>query len=81
MEVLGPVTARSLADSLGLKDTALVDGALLALETEGRAMRGYFTPHPNPLSRGEGSFLEWCLGERRPVRYKTPLSPRERGRG
>ena len=94
MEVLGPVTARSLADSLcrpgesrdplsasidsGVRRNddldALVDGALLALETEGRAMRGYFTPHPNPLPRGEGTAtllpsgeglgmrerLEWC---------------------
>jgi ATP-dependent helicase Lhr and Lhr-like helicase len=66
MEVLGPVTPRSLADSLGLKDTALVDGALLALEAEGRAMRGYFTPrqvnhpHPNPPPEGEGMAVEWC---------------------
>ena len=53
MEVLGPVTARSLADSMRLPDTRLVDGALLALETEGRAMRGYFTP-------GMSEEIEWC---------------------
>jgi ATP-dependent Lhr-like helicase len=32
--------------------SALIDGALLALETEGRAMRGYFTPGSQAL--------EWC---------------------
>jgi ATP-dependent helicase Lhr and Lhr-like helicase len=52
MEVLGPVTARQLADSLGLSDTALIDGALLALETEGRMLRGRFTPGV--------ADLEWC---------------------
>jgi ATP-dependent Lhr-like helicase len=52
MEVLGPVTARAVAESLRPADSGLIDGALLALETEGRAMRGYFTP-------GAGE-LEWC---------------------
>jgi ATP-dependent Lhr-like helicase len=52
MEVLGPVTARALADSLTLEETTLVNGALLALETEGRAMRGYFSPGAR--------VLEWC---------------------
>jgi ATP-dependent Lhr-like helicase len=52
MEVLGPVTAQALSDSLRLTGTWLIDGALLALETEGRAMRGYFTPG--------ASELEWC---------------------
>jgi ATP-dependent Lhr-like helicase len=52
MEVLGPVTASKLAGDLGLPDSAPVDGALLALETEGRALRGRFTPQV-----GE---LEWC---------------------
>ncbi|HYH42608.1 MAG TPA: DEAD/DEAH box helicase [Burkholderiales bacterium] len=79
MEVLGPTTARALADSLGSgldselmfkvkmgsgvrQNDGLIDGALLALETEGRAMRGYFTPrarvhpnpHPHPQNEGEG---------------------------
>src|SRR5581483_8665159 len=53
MEVLGPVTARSLADSLRLADTALVDMALAALEAEGRVLRGRFTP-------GADGPLEWC---------------------
>src|SRR6266571_481432 len=51
-EVLGPVTARGLADSLGLHDTALIDGALLALENEGKLLRGRFTPGATEL--------EWC---------------------
>jgi len=52
MEVLGPMTARALADSLALSDTALVDGALLALEGEGKLLRGRFTPGAD--------VLEWC---------------------
>ena len=52
MEVLGPVTARRLADDLTLNDGRLIDGALLALETEGRALRGRFTPG--------AAELEWC---------------------
>src|SRR5437660_90624 len=51
-EVLGPVTAHGLADSLGLPDTALIDGALLALENEGKLLRGRFTPG--------AAQLEWC---------------------
>src|SRR5882672_8145477 len=53
-EVLGPVTARGLADSLGLPDAALIDGALLALETEGKLLRGRFTP------ASAMDALEWC---------------------
>src|SRR5213594_2089190 len=51
-EVLGPVTARGLADSLGLVDAGLIDGALLALENEGKLLRGRFTPGAPQL--------EWC---------------------
>jgi hypothetical protein len=65
MEVLGPVRGEELASSLELRDVRLVSGALLELETEGRILRGYFTPrgpvapHPNPLParRGEGNVL------------------------
>jgi ATP-dependent helicase Lhr and Lhr-like helicase len=58
LEVLGPVTAPVLARSLELHSPAPVDRALLALENEGRVMRGYFTPqgsfpHPQPFSRRE----------------------------
>jgi ATP-dependent Lhr-like helicase len=52
MEVLGPMTARRLADSSDLRETALVDGALLALEGEGKLLRGRFTAAPESL--------EWC---------------------
>jgi ATP-dependent helicase Lhr and Lhr-like helicase len=51
-EVLGPVTARGLADSLGLPDTGLIDGTLLALENEGKLLRGRFT--------ADAAQLEWC---------------------
>jgi ATP-dependent Lhr-like helicase len=54
-EVLGPVTARGLADSLGLADTALIDSALLALENEGKLLRGRFTPAAPGTAQ-----LEWC---------------------
>ena len=71
MEVLGPVTAGELAASLGLDDTKLVDGALLALEAEGRILRGRFsprvlTPEPgspiprDPRSGASDSGTEWC---------------------
>jgi len=53
MEVLGPVTARTLADSLRMSDTGRVDMALAALEAEGRVLRGHFTP-------GTDGPLEWC---------------------
>jgi ATP-dependent Lhr-like helicase len=56
MEVLGPMTARGLADSLGLEKTALVDGALLALEGEGKILRGRFTQGTEALADS----LEWC---------------------
>jgi ATP-dependent Lhr-like helicase len=51
-DVLGPVTARGLADSLGLLDTELIGGALLALENEGKLLRGRFTARV--------AQLEWC---------------------
>jgi ATP-dependent Lhr-like helicase len=54
LDVLGPVTARELTDDLNLKDTGEIDAALLALETEGRVLRGYFSP------ASIQSPLEWC---------------------
>ncbi len=51
LEVLGPTTARVLADSFGL-GTNEVDLALLALESEGFVLRGRF----NPPARE----TEWC---------------------
>jgi len=51
LEGLGPVTAAQIADSLGLNE-AQINGALIALEAEGFAMRGRFT--------GEQAGEEWC---------------------
>ena len=57
LQGLGPVTATQLAQRLGVAQNAL-DVALMALESEGFAMRGRFTPSnseasplPHPLSR------------------------------
>jgi ATP-dependent Lhr-like helicase len=50
LEGLGPVTAAQIAGSLGLTE-AQINGALLALEAEGFAMRGHFT---------ESLAEEWC---------------------
>ena len=52
MEVSGPVTAAQLAASLGRSDTGLIEGALLALEAEGRILRGRFG--------GAELTTEWC---------------------
>ena len=58
MEVLGPVTADALAASLQLAATSLVDQALLALEADGRVLRGRFT---REIPEGsEALALEWC---------------------
>jgi ATP-dependent Lhr-like helicase len=57
-EVLGPVTGLQLVDSLGLPDAPLIDGALLALEGEGKLLRGRFTS-ATPGTSGADR-LEWC---------------------
>ncbi|MGE5240364.1 MAG: ATP-dependent DNA helicase, partial [Bacteroidota bacterium] len=46
LQGLGPVTAASLAQRLGL-NSARIDQALLTLESEGFALRGRFTPNSN----------------------------------
>jgi ATP-dependent helicase Lhr and Lhr-like helicase len=51
LEVSGPVTASSLADTLNLARSE-VDAALLALEAEGFVLRGRFCP--------DASEQEWC---------------------
>lgn len=51
MEVSGPVTAEQLAETLGLDDTRPIKAALLALESEGRVLRGRFTAQAD---------TEWC---------------------
>jgi len=48
---LGPVTSATLAASLGVPVSA-IDIALIALESEGHAMRGRFTP--------QAAHEEWC---------------------
>jgi ATP-dependent Lhr-like helicase len=52
LEGLGPTTAAALATSLGLPATR-IDSALAALQAEGFAMRGAFTPPGNNPN-------EWC---------------------
>jgi ATP-dependent Lhr-like helicase len=52
LEGLGPVTAESLAASLGLP-AARIEAALAALQAEGFAMRGAFTPEAQLAN-------EWC---------------------
>ncbi len=54
LDILGPVTARELANSFNSEDTAMVDAALIALEVEGKALRGRFT-----LDRKD-SPRAWC---------------------
>jgi ATP-dependent Lhr-like helicase len=51
LEGLGPTTAAQVADGLGLS-VAEIDQALIALETEGFAMRGSF--------EAEEAHLQWC---------------------
>jgi ATP-dependent Lhr-like helicase len=51
LEGLGPITAKSLAESMGLP-VRDVDAALLKLEVEGFVIRGRFTAEP--------SDTEWC---------------------
>ena len=51
LQGLGPVTATTLALSLGIT-TIAIDTALLVLESEGFALRGQFTPDSHEL--------EWC---------------------
>jgi ATP-dependent Lhr-like helicase len=51
LQAIGPTTAIELATSVGVT-AAAVDAALYALETEGFAMRGHFSP--------QIGVLEWC---------------------
>ncbi|MDB5864565.1 MAG: ATP-dependent helicase [Betaproteobacteria bacterium] len=67
MEVLGPVTAARLTGDFDSGDERLVSGALLELETEGRILRGYFSPaknRPHPDPRLEGSLRDPSGGKR-----------------
>ena len=51
MAIVGPTTTAAIAASVGVVDTD-VEGALLALESEGAILRGTFTPGSR--------VLEWC---------------------
>jgi ATP-dependent Lhr-like helicase len=53
LEGLGPVTAAQIAASLSVSESS-VNGALIALEAEGFAMRGQFTGSSAPAHE------EWC---------------------
>jgi ATP-dependent helicase Lhr and Lhr-like helicase len=55
LEGLGPVTVGEIADSLGVPE-ARINTSLAALEREGFAMRGRFTPG----AAQEGAPEEWC---------------------
>jgi ATP-dependent Lhr-like helicase len=50
MTLVGPTTARALADSLSIEESE-ADAAMIALESEGAVLRGSFTGSPE---------LEWC---------------------
>ena len=56
LDVLGPMTAPELAASFNQQDISMVDAALVALEVEGKVLRGRFTPEAN---RAQAP-LEWC---------------------
>ncbi|NIN10137.1 MAG: DEAD/DEAH box helicase [Gemmatimonadales bacterium] len=66
LEIAGPITVRTLAESLGI-DEAEADVALAALEAEGVVLRGHFTPQPGTGEAADRSPLpaphspiEWC---------------------
>jgi len=63
LQCLGPITASRLATELGLK-TSGIDQALIALEVEGFAFQGQFTPAQATLlqygSAVAAPELEWC---------------------
>ncbi len=54
MDVIGPITARSLANKVGLP-VEQVERGLLSLETAGVVLRGQFTSH-----RDSEADVEWC---------------------
>jgi ATP-dependent Lhr-like helicase len=58
LAMLGPTTASSLADSIGVPLPA-VDAALLALESGGVILRGSFTDGAGRL-KAAARMLEWC---------------------
>lgn len=61
LEGLGPTTAVAIANSLGIS-TNSIDAALLALESEGSAMRGQFeaSASDSTPSAGDDAQTQWC---------------------
>jgi ATP-dependent Lhr-like helicase len=65
LQALGPTTAGELAAMAGLRPAA-VEAALAALESEGFALRGHFTPGSGRApgadgnSPADGREIEWC---------------------
>ncbi len=61
LEGLGPLRAVRLAAELGL-DRLTIDAALTALEVEGFALRGTFSPRPESASQASQAEVdeEWC---------------------
>jgi ATP-dependent helicase Lhr and Lhr-like helicase len=59
LSLLGPTTAGALAESLGVSESA-IDDALVALESEGVALRGHFTPRSSIDDSRPPTVLEWC---------------------
>jgi len=62
LEGLGPTTAAAIADSLGVPIND-IDAALLALETEGSAMRGQFETSmadSTPSNGDKALPVQWC---------------------
>ncbi|MGH8189459.1 MAG: ATP-dependent DNA helicase, partial [Steroidobacteraceae bacterium] len=57
LEGLGPTTAAEIAASLGV-DVSDVDGALIALEGEGSAMRGTFDQ--SSVTSAQSLPIQWC---------------------
>jgi len=61
LAILGPTTAASIADAIGVP-LAAVDDTLFALESEGVILRGTFTGRLKaaPASAAPTSAVEWC---------------------
>ena len=60
LDGLGPVQSRQLAQETGLEQSR-IDQALIALEVEGFAFQGQFSPAlRDRAGTGEGKMVEWC---------------------
>ena len=77
LEIVGPCTANQLASSFDLP-VSMVDTALLALESEGSAMRGSFA--------SDGQEIEWCdrrflarIHKRTITRLRNEITPVDTG--